>query len=98
MLVWVYLESLDVGVSTRHDHNYNICNFSNLKHSQRVSSIDLNKYKSLFLAAQVSGAAWVRAEVGSELIIGINLLLNLFITYFLYSLLIFQTVLDHFLP
>jgi hypothetical protein len=98
MLVWVYLKSLDVSVSTRHDHNYNICNFSNLKYSQRIGSINLNKYKSLLLASHVSGASRVGAEIGSELIIGINLLLNLFITYFLYSLLIFQAVLNHFLP
>lgn len=60
MLIRVNLESLDVSVGARHHHDNNISYLTDLQDSQGISPIDLNKYKSLLLAAHVGRAARVR--------------------------------------
>lgn len=70
VLIRVDLKTLDVSLGTGHHHDNDVSDFPNFKDSQGITSVDLNEYKSLLLAAHVSRAARVRAEVCAELLIG----------------------------
>ena len=61
ILIWIDLQTLDLGLLARHYHNHNVDDFASLEDCMLIISVNLNKYQSLFFAPHISTAAGVRA-------------------------------------